>query len=291
MLLSIIIVNWNTKNLLRACLRSLFACTRDITFEVLVTDNGSADGSVEMVQKEFPQVIVTANKKNAGFAKANNQSLARARGEYILFMNPDMEVRDNALGKMVLWLKTRPEIGLATCRLQYPDGSPQHTIKRDPTVCDQALIMLALHHVLQSTKCLQRYFAKDIDYSREQGVEQIMGSFVMGSRTVIVDVLKGWDEYFFLWWEDADLCKRARNLGYPVVYTPMWTVVHAEGQAMKQIMKLKKHRRYLVGMCKYFKKHGTLFDRLIILALAPVSFAIALLIQSLRIKPRPQGRL
>ena len=318
MQLSIIIVNWNTRELLRKCLRSIFEFTKDISFEVFVVDNASSDGSAEMVRNEFPQVRLIANSQNFGFAKANNLALKMLdfphssatsqqsqesspqgevgvaqrypRSKYVLFMNPDMEIRENVFKKMFDFMESRPDIAISTCKLVYPDGSIQPNIKRHPTFLSQALILLKLHHFFSFLPTIKRYLAKDFDYSKESEVEQIMGAFVF-ARHDFMDKVKGWDEDYFIWWEDVELCKRAAELGEKIVYFPDVYVVHYEGKSFEQIQSFRKQKRFIKSMLIYFKKHHSFFEYFILWIISPISLFLAYLVQICKIKPRPQSKI
>ena len=260
MQLSIIIVNWNVKDLLRKNLQSIFNLTQGLSFEIFVVDNASKDGSAQMVASEFPQVNLIASNQNLGFAKANNLGLEQAQGKYVLFMNPDMELKENSFKSLFDWMEANPKIDMGTCQLVYPAESRQNNIKNNPGLCDQVLILLKLHHLIQP-KCLKRYLAKDFDYTKEQQVKQIMGAFVLVKNEVIRD-LGGWDEDYYLWWEDLDLCKRAQDKGYQIWYTPQTKVIHYEAKSFEQQMSLEKQKRFNRGMALYFLKHKGLFSGL-----------------------------
>lgn len=289
MQLSIIIVNWNVKDLLAKNLHSIFKLTEGLEFEVIVVDNASKDGSVAMVAAEFPKVNLIASNENLGFAKGNNLALEQAIGKYVLFMNPDMELEENSFKILFDWLETNPKIDVATCQLVYPGGSRQNNIKNNPGLCDQILILLKLHHLIQP-KCLKRYLAKDFDYTKEQEVKQIMGAFILVKNEVIRN-LSGWDEDYFLWWEDLDLCKRAQAKGYQIWYTPQTKVIHYEAKSFEQEVSLVKQKRFNKGMALYFLKHKGLFSCLVVKLLSYISLGLAWASQILKVKPRPQSKI
>jgi hypothetical protein len=287
--LSIIIVNWNVKDLLEKCLKSIYEKTQGIEFEVFVVDNASQDGSAQMVLKEFPQVTIIASNVNLGFAKANNLALEQARGKYILFMNPDMELVENSFPKLIELMNKDQKIALSTCQLIYPDGTLQKNIKNNPGLCDQLLILLKLHHFFQP-KCLKRYLAKDFDYFKEQEAKQIMGAFVFCNGEIIRQ-MGGWDTDFYLWWEDLDLCKRVQAAGYKIIYTPITKVTHYEAKSFEQQQSLEKQRRFNRGMRIYFRKHKGLFAYGLIYLFSLLSLILAYLSQIFKIKPKPQSKI
>lgn len=290
MKVSVIIVSWNVKNLLEKCLASIFKYTHDISFEVIVVDNNSYDNTVEMVNEKFPQVNLIANDSNAGFAKANNQGLERAQGEYVLFMNPDMEFHENTLKKMSDLKDERPDVFASTCQLQYPDGERQNNIKRLPGFISQFFILLKLHHFLSFLPAVSKYLYKDFDYSKEYDVENIMGAFVFARRSEFIE-LGAWNEKYWLWWEDVDLCKKAKNANKKIIYTPITKVTHYEGKSFEQVASPAKQKRFIRGMLTYFKSHHTFTEYFFLLIFSPVSIALAYIGHLLKIKPRPQSKV
>jgi GT2 family glycosyltransferase len=287
--LSIIIVNWNVKPLLKKCLQSIYDQTTGLDFEIIVIDNASSDQSAQMVAQDFPRVDLIASNENLGFAKANNMGLAHAQGNYILFMNPDMELVENSFKTMHDLMVNNSDISISTCQLVYPDLERQNNIKNNPGLCDQVLILLKLHHIFKPA-CLKKYLAQGFDYFQEQEVKQIMGAFVFCENDAIKK-LNGWDSNYWLWWEDLDLCKRAQDLNYKIIYTPKTKVIHYEGKSFEQQASLIKQKRFNKGMRTYFKKHHDYLAYLIIAILSPISLLLAYLSQVLAIKPTPQSKI
>lgn len=287
--LSIIIVSWNVRDLLRKCLKSIYEKTQGIEFEVIVVDNASKDNSAQMVLKEFPQVTLIASNENMGFARGNNMGLEQASGKYVLFMNPDMELVENSFPKLIELMNKDSQIALSTCQLIYPDGSLQRNVKNNPGTCDQILILLKLHHFFQP-KCLKKYLAKNFDYSKEQEVKQIMGAFIFANAEIIKKP-EGWDSSYFVWWEDLDLCKRVQDAGYKILYTPITKVMHYEAKAFEQQQSLEKQIRFNRGMRIYFRKHSNILAYIIISLLSFISLGLAWLSQICHIKPKPQSKI
>lgn len=291
--LSIIIVNWNVKDILKKCLISIFEKSKEISFEVIVVDNDSKDGSPEMLlelKEKWPNLRLILNDFNAGFAKANNQGAKNAEGRYLLFMNPDMEFVDNSAGKLIKFMGEKQDIGACTAGLFYPDGQRQNNIKRDPTFWSQFFILLKVHHFLTFLPVIKNYLAKDFDYQKEQEAEQIMGAFVFIRRELFNEI-GGWDEDYWLWWEDVDLCKKIRKAQKTIYYTPITRVIHYEGKSFSQKPSLYKQKRFNKGMLIYFKKHHNFFSYSGLLILQPVSLFLAWFSQLLNIRPRPQGKI
>lgn len=294
--LSVVIVNWNVKELLDQLLDSIFRFTNGLKFEVIVVDNDSRDGSIEFLRQKFQnritsqELIIVANNFNAGFSKANNQGLKLAKGEYVLFMNPDMLLLKNTFLKLLIFMKERGGVSACTCRLLDADKTIQPNVKNHPRLCDQILVLLKLHHFLNFLPCLRRYLAKDFDYISEQMVQQIMGAFFFVKRDFIVN-LGGWDENYWLWWEDIDLCKTIDEQGGKIVFTPTTELIHFEGKSFAQTYGLKKQKRFNAGLLLYFKKHLPRWQYYVLYSLQPVSWLLTIGVQIFKIKPRPQSRV
>ncbi|MFA5413711.1 MAG: glycosyltransferase family 2 protein [Patescibacteria group bacterium] len=276
--LSIIIVNWKVKDLLEKCLRSIFEQTKNINFEVFVVDNASGDGSIEMVREKFHQVDLTASQDNLGFAKGNNLAIKKSRGRYILLLNPDTEILDNALEKMVRFMDAHPECGISGCKLLNPDLSLQSSVRAFPDLASQIFILLKIHHLLPNTKAMYKYLVQNFDYKKVQEVDQVMGAFMMIRREVL-DKIGPLDENFWIWFEEVDFCKRAKEAGFKIFYTPEAKIIHYFGQSFKQAMGVKKQKDFNRSLSYYFKKHGTKGEWIVIQVLRPLSLFLAWLAQ------------
>jgi hypothetical protein len=279
--LSIIIVNWKVKDLLEKCLRSVFDQTKNISFEVFVVDNNSGDGSVEMVREKFPQVDLTASAENLGFAKGNNLAIKKSRGKYILLLNPDTEILENALEKMVRFMDAHPECGIAGCKLLNPDLSLQPSVRAFPDLASQVFILLKIHHLFPHSKAMYKYLVQNFDYEKTQEVDQVMGAFMMIRREVI-EKIGLMDETFWLWYEEVDFCKRAKDAGFKILYTPEAKIIHFFGQSFKQAMGVKKQKDFNRSLSYYFKKHGTKGEWIAIQILRPLSLTLAWFAQILK---------
>ena len=272
--LSIITVNWKVKDLLEKCLRSVYEQTKDISFEVFVVDNDSGDGSVEMVREKFPQVSLTASNDNLGFAKGNNIAVKDAKGRYILLLNPDTEILDNAIGKMVKFMDNHPGCGIAGCKLLNPDLTLQPSVRHFPTFLSQALILLKLHHLFPHSAPMRHYLAEDFDYTKTQPADQVMGAFFM-IRKKVIEKIGLLDEKFWIWFEEVDYCKRTKEAGFKILYTPEAKIIHYYGQSFKQVYNVKKQKDFNKSLTYYFKKHQPLWQRILIGILKPISIALA----------------
>jgi GT2 family glycosyltransferase len=289
MKLSIITVTWRSKEDIVRLIESFKIFVQNTDYEIIVVDNNSADGTPDLIRQKYPAAKVIANAENKGYSGGMNQGLAVAEGEYVLFMNPDMVLTEDCITPLLNKLEADETIGLIGPQLRYGDGSLQPTVKNDPGLLSQVLILLKLHHVFKP-KSLNKYLAKDFDYNRESEVEQLMGAFLMG-RTETIRKIGGWDNDYPLWWEDLQFCTDTRRNGYKVIYTPSTHLTHFEGKSAAQALTVSKQKRFNKGMRIYFRKNHGLISFLILSIISPISLGLAYISQLLKIGPRTQSRL
>lgn len=225
---SVIIVSYNTRELTLECLRSVYAQTRDVTFEVFVVDNASADGSAAAIAAEFPQVHLIANADNRGFAAANNQALRLARGRYFLLLNPDTLVLENAIGKMTAYMDAHPDVGIAGCQVLIDEHTVQQTCFRFPNPWLHLLRATGLPALFPRSAVLNpdRYGGWQRDSERD--VEVVSGMFLMVRRKA-VEQIGLMDEDYFVYAEEADWCFRFRRHGWCCRFTPVARIIHRDG--------------------------------------------------------------
>jgi hypothetical protein len=259
--LSIIIVSWNVREKLKANLKAIYNSEGNLNFEIFVVDNNSEDGSAEMVVREFSKVKLIANKENLGFAKANNQAIRKASGDFILLLNPDMRVFPDTLKNMVKWMRQNKKASVAGCHLVGAKGETIKHVRRFPKLWDQLTIVLKLPHLFQ--KILDKYLRIDFDYKKEASVDSIRGSFFM-MRKDAIDKVGLLDEEFFIWFEEVDYCRRVKNNREEVWYTPAAMCLDYVGQSFSQIPNGKKQKYFQDSMLKYFKKWHPLWQCLIL---------------------------
>jgi GT2 family glycosyltransferase len=255
---SIIIVSWNTRDVLHDCLDSVFQQTEGLLFEVIVVDNASTDGSAEMVRIEFPRARLIENSCNKGFAAANNQAIAVAKGRYILLLNSDTIVLDHAIDKVVAFADSRPAAEIVGCRVLNPDGTLQPTCAMFPSIWNLLLSTTYLYKLFPHNRFLGREEMKWWGGRDVRKVDVVWGCFMLVRREMIekVGVL---DEQFFMYGEETDWCYRSRNAGYKVVFTPCAEIIHLGGQSSKlaaaKMTLLRCSSRLL-----FFKKHKGHFE-------------------------------
>lgn len=252
--LSIVIVSWNVKDLLRKCLKSIDEGREGIDLEVFVVDNASHDNSAEMVNEEFPWVKLIASKKNLGFAGGNNVAIRQAEGEYILLLNPDTEIFPDTLKRSLSFMENHPNCGAMGCKMIYPDGRDQASVRRFPTWWPIFLMLIKAPKIFPQLKALKHYLAKDFDYGKEQTVDQIMGAFMLIPRSVF-DKVGILDERFFNWFEEVDMCRRIWRAGYKIYYFPETKIIHHGGKSFSQETLIKNQKVFFSSALKYFLKH------------------------------------
>jgi len=247
--LSIVIVSWNTCDLLVACLASVFKYQPAASFEVWVIDNYSSDDSVLMVRDRFPQVRLIENKNNVGFAQANNQAIELCQGQYILLLNPDTEVKENALDALISFLDENPQAGGAGSRLLNPNGTLQRSCHPAPTLKRE---FWRLFH-MDALRLYGTYDMYQWDTALPREVDVLQGASLM-VRKEILDAIGFMDGDYFMYSEEVDLCFRIQQAGWKLYWVPVSQVTHYGGQSTKQVQTEMFLQLYL-GKLKYFRKH------------------------------------
>jgi len=247
---SIVVVSYNTRSLLRECLRSIVETVEGITYEIVVVDNGSSDASPQMVAEAFPEAVLIENRDNLGFAAANNQAIRLARGRHILLLNSDAVLLPGAVSCMVRFLDAHPAVGMVGAQLLNPDGSFQASFADLPTLVGEVLLLTKLARlVLPPT-----YPSYPAERSREpRPAGWVFGACLMARRAAIDDI-GPLDETYFMYTEETDWCCRAHKAGWAVYYLPDAKVIHWSG---KSHAKAPERRRSLVYRSKwlFFRKH------------------------------------
>lgn len=254
--LSVITVTWNSGELIGKQIESVKNGCKNISFEEIIVDNASTDKTVELIEQNFPEVKLLKNNKNTGFAFPNNQAARLARGEFLLFLNPDMLVEEGSLDKMVDWMRSHPAVGLASCKLvdQYGKLNKSALPRRFPTIWDQLAIIFKLPHLFP--RIIDKYLFKDFNPDLEQEVDSVRGSFIIMRREVYEKLGWAFDPRYFIWFEDVDLCREVKKMGLKVVYTPIISCVDYIGQSFKKANFFWKQKQFVASMVKYFWKWG-----------------------------------
>jgi GT2 family glycosyltransferase len=232
--LSIVIVSWNTRDLLRECLASILGRPQGIACQAIVVDNASADGSADMVAAEFPAAVLVRNPENSGFAKGSNLGLARCTGRHVLLLNTDTRVLDDALARLVAYLDAHPDCGAVAARLVNPDGTVQRACARFPRLRTALFLDTCLGRWFPRHRELERYFLRDWDHGDSRDVEQPPGNGLALPRALLAR-LGPLDERFFIFYVDVDLCHRIRAAGLRCHYLAEARIVHHLGQSTAKL--------------------------------------------------------
>jgi GT2 family glycosyltransferase len=231
MQLSIVIICWNDLKVIVDCLQSIFEETHALDLDVIVSDNGSTDGSVEFIRRTFPQVRIVENAANLGYAKGNNAGIRVAIGKYVLILNPDTIIRDRALEKLVTFAEQHPEAGAFGCCVLNPDGSFQNPAKPLPTLLGYFLSAIYLRWPARISKRLETDVYQGWDGRSEREIGFQSGCCVM-FRADVLHALEGFDERFFYHYEETDLCYRVWKSGHSILYFPEAEITHLGGQSV-----------------------------------------------------------
>lgn len=257
--ISVLIVSWNVCELLRRAVASVQADIGSLRVEIIMVDNASHDGTVEMLRAEFPQVRVIANTENVGFTRGNNQALEMAQGRFLFLLNPDTEIERGTLGALVNFMDA-PEnarVGIVGPQLVYADGALQSSRRRFPTFATALLESTKLQEWFPQNGTLARYYLSDTADDAVQDVDWVVGAAMFVRREVYAQI-GGLDERFFMYSEELDWCFRAKQAGWRVAYFPTVRVLHYEGKSSEQAV-AQRDIYFHSSKVRYFKKHhGTL---------------------------------
>jgi len=262
--LTIVIVNWNTRELLRNCLRSVQEHQGELTVQVIVVDNKSADGSAEMVSRDFSAVELIQSGGNIGFARANNLALPRVRSEFVLFLNPDTEVRPQALPRMIEFMRANPGVGALGCKIRDASGEHQELgFQRFPSPYTELLRLLFF------SSRTRRHMSGMLPYHNPQVsgyVKKLFGACLLVPKKVLEKV-GSFDERFFMYCEDVDLCHRIEAGGWRLYYLSEVEILHlgasASAKAPGAFAVLMTCQSFSQLMRKYYGPLGVLAYRLV----------------------------
>jgi len=252
-MLSICIVSWNTRDLLKACLRAIDYNAPAEEYEVIIVDNASPDASAQMVKEEFPKVKLIENKENLFYAKANNQAFDAAQGDLLMLLNPDTEVKKDCFNLLSTYLRANPQVGAAAPKLLFPNGATQPSCRSFPTPQALLLDMFGLSRLFPSCKICGEYRMIHFGHDTMQEVDQPMASAFMLKREVI-EQIGVFDEGFPMFFNDVDLCLRMKQAGWKIVFLPEAAAVHHHGASTaqrKRPMIAQSHD----SLARFYNKH------------------------------------
>lgn len=265
--LSIVIVSYNTKDLLKECIESIYKNSKDLSLEIIVVDNNSYDGSAEMISKNFKDVILVKNKENLGFSKANNIGVKKSSGKYVLFLNSDTLVKENTLRYMVKFMDEYKDAGAATCKLKMPNGKIDDASHRGfPTPWNSFCHFSGLSKIFTKVKLFGGYNLSFMDLSKTHEIDTLAGAFML-VRKEAGEQVGWWDEDYFFYGEDIDFCFMLKQNNWKIYYVPEVSIFHYKGvsggikKVSKEITTANKKTRKKAqierfkAMRLFYKKH------------------------------------
>ena len=251
--LSVTICSWNTLSDLRDCLASLDQCRSEASFEVIVIDNNSEDGSAEMVAAEFPWVVLHALSRNLGFTGGQNYALERRKGRHALLLNSDTIVFPSALAKLLEYLEANPSVGVVGPKLLNPDGSLQFSCRRFPNPVAALFRNTPLGKLFPKNKFTRDYLMQDWDHSLVREVDWVSGAALL-AREEVMEKIGFLDPDYFMYCEDVDFCWRTWEAGYKVVYFPPSVITHAIGRSTDKAPN-RMIGRFHSSMLRFYRKN------------------------------------
>lgn len=280
MMLSIVIVNYNTRDLLLQTLKSVFENPPSLNYEVYVIDNNSSDDSCKKVQESFSTVKLIKNTENVGFARANNQALRVAVGKYILLLNSDTVVRPKTLDTMLKLMEQNPRFGAAGCKVVLPDGKLDLACKRSfPTPFNSLCKMMGLSKLFPKSKRFSAYNLTYLDENKSYKVDCLVGAFMMVRKDTI-DQVGYLDEDYFMYGEDIDWCYRIKKAGWEIYYYGETEIIHYKGASSKKNPKVLYE--FYNAMLLFYDKHYQDQYNFLIKGFVRLGIRLAYRIQKLR---------
>ena len=258
--LSVVIISWRMRDLLERMLTTMTEYVQGISYEVICIDNGSEDGTAEMVESRFPHVRLLRNPQNLGVAPARNQGLPLARGEFVAILDADLEFVEDSLTPIVQFLRSHPKVGMAGCRLVFPDGTTQYNAKRFPSFWALASRRVPQARCLDGGRALAHHEMHDWDRKEDREVDYLIGTCQVFRRTILeqVGLL---DDQIFYGPEDIDFCLRVRRAGWQIWWLAGVRIIHHEQRITRQRLFNRITFRHFLGLGYFFRKHGLGYAR------------------------------
>jgi len=273
MKLSVIIVNYNVKYFLEVCLHSVLRAIKGIDAEIIAVDNNSKDDSCRMVKEKYPSVILIENKENTGFSRANNQAVAIARGEYLLFLNPDTVMPEDFFSKSLAYMDAHPEAGALGPKLIDGKGQFAPDAKKSfPSIPVALFKTTGINKLFPKSPYFNKYYAVHIGENETAPVEVLSGCCMLVRTKVIKEIGGAFDEDYFMYCEDVDLCYRIQKAGYKNIYFPEAILIHYKGESTRK-MTLTYVRIFNEALIKFVKKHYSKKDTALYLLFANIGIA------------------
>ena len=244
--ITIVIINWNTRDLLRDCLESIYKTVRNITFEIIVVDNASRDDSVAMLREEFPDVRIITNSENRGFAAANNQAFAVMKGRYALLLNTDTVLTGNAVNELFAFMENHDDTAMAGGQLLNRDGSRQNSIANFPTILTLLANISLLEYLFP-----RRFPSKRYNHKEPLEVESVIGACLL-VRKKAIDEVGMFDERYFFFFEETDWACQMRAAGWKICHVPSAYIYHLQGQSVGK--NVRSRIEFYRSRYKFFNK-------------------------------------
>ena len=254
MIISIIVVNYNSSAFISSCLSPIRKYLHGMTYEIIVVDNHSADDSCQLIREKFPEFCLVENDKNMGFAQAVNQGFRRTKGKYLLILNPDVQLLPGSMNKMINFLEGHPAVGLLLPKLVNPDGSLQFSCRTFYNFSTLLFRRTPLGKIFPNHRIIRRHLMMDWDHADLGEVDWGLGGCMFLRR----EALRGgkiFDERFFLYMEDVDLCFQMKQNGWKVVYYPEAVMTHAHLRESAQGIFNRARWEHLKSMIKFYRKY------------------------------------
>ncbi|KEQ27933.1 glycosyltransferase family 2 protein [Paenibacillus tyrfis] len=279
--LSIIILNYNTRELTLNCLKSIYFSETTYTYEVILIDNNSRDNSVEAIQEAFPSVHLICNDVNVGYSKANNQGMRVARGRYVLLLNSDTVIQPDTLHTMIQFMDQHENIGAAGCKVVLPDGTLDKACRRGfPTPSASFYYAFGLSKIFPDNPKFNQYQLTHLDQDKDYPVDCLVGAFMM-VRKEAIDQVGMLDEQFFMYGEDIDWCYRIKQGGWNIYYYPYTQIIHYKGaSSRRKPFKIiyEFHRAMYLFHQKHYRMNYSFFVNFLVYSGITVKFLASLLL-------------
>ncbi len=253
--ISIVIISWKMRDLLERCLKTIYNFTSGVSFEVIVIDNNSQDGTSEMVEKLFPQIKLIKNSENRGVAPARNQGIKETKGKYILILDADMELIDNSIKHLYDFMEKNPDAGIVGCKLVDKDFNLQSSCKRFPTLLAFLFRRMEWIDAVRNSKTLRHHTMEDWDHNEISTVDYLIGACQYFRREVI-EKIGMYDEKIFYGPEDIDFCLRIWKAGWKVYYYPFTKIIHHEQRITKKNLFSKISFKHIAGIIYLYRKYN-----------------------------------
>lgn len=252
---SIVIISWKMKNLLQSCLQSVYKFSTGIKFEIIVIDNNSLDGTSEMIEKDFPEIILLKNKENRGVAPARNQGIAIAKGKYVLILDADVELIENSILKLFEYMESNSDCGVVGSKLVSTDRELQFSCKRFPNFLSFIYRRLERFDVIRNSKTLRYHTMQDWDHKEIKEVDYLIGAcqFI---RSEVIKKIGMYDDKIFYGPEDIDFCLRIWKAGWKVTYYPLTQIVHHEQRITKKNIFSSISLKHFIGILYIYRKYN-----------------------------------